>query len=65
MIILDNIIKQKNIIEVKKLNIKLNIKERFANIEDPRHQSYVEHKLCDVLTIVMCAVMSGLDQYPL
>ncbi|GHS95372.1 hypothetical protein AGMMS50276_10690 [Synergistales bacterium] len=50
--------KQKNIIEVKKLNIK----EKFANIEDPRHQSYVEHKLCDVLTIVMCAVMSGLDQ---
>ncbi|GHV33945.1 hypothetical protein FACS1894187_03500 [Synergistales bacterium] len=44
------------------MNIKLNIKERFANIEDPRHQSYVEHKLCDVLTIVMCAVMSGLDQ---
>jgi predicted transposase YbfD/YdcC len=41
---------------------KLDIKEKFANIEDPRHQSYVEHKLCDVLTIVMCAVMSGLDQ---
>jgi predicted transposase YbfD/YdcC len=40
----------------------LNMQEKFANIEDPRHQSYVEHKLCDVLTIVMCAVMSGLDQ---
>jgi predicted transposase YbfD/YdcC len=40
----------------------MDIKEKFSNIEDPRHQSYVEHKLCDVLTIVMCAVMSGLDQ---
>jgi hypothetical protein len=40
----------------------LNIKEKFMDIEDPRHQSYIEHKLCDVLTIVMCAVISGLDQ---
>lgn len=40
----------------------MNIKEKFASIEDPRHPSYIEHKLCDILTIVMCAVMSGLDQ---
>ncbi len=33
----------------------------FEEIEDPRHPSYVEHKLSDVLTIVTCAVLSGLD----
>ena len=38
------------------------IKEKFESIEDDRHQSYVEHKLCDILTIVMCAVLCGLDQ---
>ena len=35
--------------------------EYFGVIEDPRHSSYVTHKLEDVLTIVMCAVLCGLD----
>jgi hypothetical protein len=33
----------------------LDIKARFEIIEDHRHPGYIEHKLCDVLTIVMCS----------
>lgn len=40
----------------------MDIKAKFEVIEDPRHQGYIEHKLCDVLTIVMCAVICGFDQ---
>ena len=40
----------------------MSIQEKFACIEDLRHSSYIVHKLCDVLTIVLCAVMSGFDQ---
>lgn len=36
--------------------------EKFEIIEDPRHQSYVKHKLSSILTIVMCAVLCGLDE---
>ena len=39
----------------------MEIREKFMVIEDPRHPSYVEHKLADVLIIVMCVVLSGLD----
>lgn len=37
------------------------IQKKFALINDPRHPSYVEHKLSDVLTMVMCAIFCGLD----
>jgi len=37
------------------------IREKFGIIEDWRHQSYVEHNLTDILIIIMCAVLSGLD----
>lgn len=30
-------------------------------IEDPRHQSYVKYALADILIIIMCAVLCGLD----
>ena len=33
----------------------------FSILEDPRHESYVIHRLEDVLTIVMCAVLCGMD----
>ena len=33
------------------------IKEKFSSICDTRHQSYVEHKLSDILVITMCAVL--------
>ena len=36
--------------------------EKFEIIEDTRHQSYVKHKLSHILTIVMCAVLCGLDK---
>ena len=38
-----------------------NIKEQFEEIEDPRHQGYIKHKLIDILFIVMCAVLCGLE----
>ena len=38
------------------------MQEMFAIIENPRHQGYVKHKLSDILVIVMCAIMSGLDE---
>jgi predicted transposase YbfD/YdcC len=37
------------------------IKKKFSEITDKRHPSYVEHPLSDVLIIVMCSVMCGLD----
>ena len=37
------------------------IRARMSAIEDPRHQSYVKYRLADVLIIIMCAVLCGLD----
>ena len=37
------------------------IREKFSSIEDPRHPSYVEHNLVDILIIIMSGVMCGLD----
>lgn len=37
------------------------IKEKFLSVQDIRHQSYVEHKLSDILVITMCAVLCGID----
>lgn len=37
------------------------IKEKFLEIQDKRHQSYVEHKLSDILVITVCAVLCGID----
>lgn len=38
------------------------IKSRFAIIEDSRHKSYVEHQLCDILILVMGAVICGVTE---
>jgi hypothetical protein len=38
----------------------MSVKERFGTIEDPRHQSYIEHNLAEILIIVMCGVLCGL-----
>lgn len=38
------------------------IPAKFAIIDDPRHSGYITHKLEHILTIVMCAVLCGLDQ---
>ena len=32
-----------------------------SEIEDQRHPSYVKYPLADILIIVMCAVLCGLD----
>ena len=32
-----------------------------SKIEDPRHPSYVKYPLADVLIIIMCAVLCGID----
>lgn len=37
------------------------IRARMAAIEDPRHQSYVKYPLADILIIIMCSVLCGLD----
>lgn len=37
------------------------LQEKIRVIEDKRHQGYVEHKLSDVLIIIMSAILCGLD----
>lgn len=39
------------------------IKAMFDEIEDPRHESYVEHKLSNILILIMGAVVCGLTSY--
>lgn len=38
------------------------IREKFSCIEDTRHAGYVEHKLVDVLILVMGSVVSGMTE---
>lgn len=38
------------------------IREKLGKIEDTRHQGYIEHKLVDILIIIMCAVLCGIDE---
>ena len=37
------------------------IRARMSAIEDPRHQRYVKYPLADILIIIMCSVLCGLD----
>lgn len=37
------------------------IRERMSAIDDPRHSSYVKYPLEDILSIIMCAVLCGID----
>jgi predicted transposase YbfD/YdcC len=37
------------------------IREKLSIIEDTRHSGYVEHPLSDILIIIMCSVLCGLD----
>jgi len=37
------------------------IVQKFTVIKDPRHSGYIKYKLADVLSIIMCAVLCGLD----
>lgn len=38
------------------------IVEKLSDIEDPRHSGYIKYKLADVLCIILCAVLCGLDE---
>lgn len=38
------------------------MQEYFKGIEDTRHQSYIKHQLQDILVMIMCAVLCGLDE---
>ena len=38
------------------------MQEYFNEIADKRHQSYVKHRLQDILVMLMCAVLCGLDE---
>lgn len=38
------------------------IREKFGMIEDLRHQGYIEHKLTDILIIIMCTILCGIDE---
>ena len=37
------------------------IRARISTISGPRHASYIKHQLSDILLIIMCGVLSGLD----
>ena len=37
------------------------IRAQMSTIEDPRHPSYVKYALADILIIIMCGVLCGLD----
>ncbi len=36
--------------------------EKLSMIKDPRHSGYIKYKLADVLSIILCAVLCGLDE---
>ena len=38
------------------------MQEYFSEIQAPRHQGYIKHKLEDILVIIMCADLCGLDE---
>jgi hypothetical protein len=45
-----------------KLRPKTAIFEYFSDIKDPRIERRKRHKLIDIITITICAVISGVEQ---
>ena len=41
----------------------LSISQHFADLEEPRHEYYISHRLDDLLTIAICAVICGADDW--
>ena len=39
------------------------IRAKMSSIDDPRNQSYVKYAVADILIIIMCAVLCGLDTF--
>ena len=46
-----------------KLRPKTAISEFFSDIEDPRVERRKRHKLIDIITITICAVISGIEHW--
>ncbi len=46
-----------------KLRPKTAISEFFSDIEDPRVERHKRHKLIDIITITICAVISGIEHW--
>ncbi len=46
-----------------KLKPKITIADHFAVMEDPRIDRTKRHKLIDIITIAMCAVICGADSW--
>lgn len=46
-----------------KLKPKITISDYFTEIQDPRIERTKRHKLIDIITITICAVISGADTY--
>ena len=46
-----------------KLKHKITIADYFAEIDDPRVERTKQHKLIDIITIAICAVICGADTW--
>ncbi len=46
-----------------KLKPKTTIADHFSNIDDPRVERTKQHKLIDIITIAICAVICGADSW--
>ena len=46
-----------------KLKPKITIADHFGQIEDPRVEWSIQHKLIDIITIAICAVICGADTW--
>ena len=46
-----------------KLKPKITIAEHFSEIKDPRIERTKEHKLIDIITIALCAVICGAETW--
>ena len=44
-----------------KLKPKVTISDHFSSLEDPRIERTKQHKLIDIITIAICAVICGAD----
>ncbi len=44
-----------------RLKPKITIEDHFSDMEDPRVEWSIQHKLIDIITIAICAVICGAD----
>jgi hypothetical protein len=62
-VILGNICTRKYLKNTMKLKPKITIAEYFVDIDDPRIERSKLHKLTDIITIAICAVICGADTW--